>query len=235
MLQLIAARARAGPGRRRHHPAQHDDHRRALHAGGAAAHAGALQRRLGRGRVVLGPLVGGYITDALSWRWVFYINIPFGLLCVAVIASAYPASRVRIAGAGGLAGRGAAVRRRQRAAHRARRRDRRWCRGGRGAAGAVRAPSSIVERAHAEPILPVDLLRYPVIVAHAGVVFLVGFALFGAIAFVPLFVQAVMGGTATEAGQVLTPLFLGWVTMSVIGAKVTVSSATAWWRLPAAC
>src|SRR6185503_3480237 len=42
---------------------------------------------------VLGPLVGGYITDALSWRWVFYINIPFGLLCVAVIASAYPPSR----------------------------------------------------------------------------------------------------------------------------------------------
>jgi MFS family permease len=39
---------------------------------------------------VLGPLVGGYITDALSWRWVFHINIPFGLLCVAVIASAYP-------------------------------------------------------------------------------------------------------------------------------------------------
>jgi MFS family permease len=42
---------------------------------------------------ILGPLVGGYITDALSWRWVFYVNIPFGLLCVAVIASAYPPSR----------------------------------------------------------------------------------------------------------------------------------------------
>jgi len=47
-------------------------------------------------------------------------------------------------------------------------------------------------------------------------------ALFGAIAFVPLFVQEVMGGTATQAGQVLTPLFLGWVTMSVVGAKITV-------------
>src|SRR5688500_18518122 len=42
---------------------------------------------------VLGPLAGGYITDALSWRWVFYINVPVGLLCVGVIAVAYPASR----------------------------------------------------------------------------------------------------------------------------------------------
>jgi Na+/melibiose symporter-like transporter len=54
------------------------------------------------------------------------------------------------------------------------------------------------------------------------VVFLVGFALFGAIAFIPLFVQTVIGGTATQAGQVLTPLFLGWVTMSIVGARATV-------------
>jgi MFS family permease len=48
-------------------------------------------------------------------------------------------------------------------------------------------------------------------------------AMFGAIAFVPLFVQGVMGGTATEAGQVLTPLFLGWVATSILGARLTVS------------
>ena len=39
---------------------------------------------------IAGPLVGGYITDALSWRWVFYLNLPFGLLAAAVIALAYP-------------------------------------------------------------------------------------------------------------------------------------------------
>jgi Na+/melibiose symporter-like transporter len=53
-------------------------------------------------------------------------------------------------------------------------------------------------------------------------VFLIGFSLFGAVAFVPLFVQGVLGGTATQAGQVLTPLFLGWVVMSVLSAKATV-------------
>jgi Na+/melibiose symporter-like transporter len=54
------------------------------------------------------------------------------------------------------------------------------------------------------------------------VVFLVGIAMFGAIAFIPLFVQSVQGGTATQAGQVLTPLFLGWVVMSIVAARMTV-------------
>src|SRR6476620_7875657 len=43
---------------------------------------------------IAGPIVGGYITDAWNWRWVFYINLPFGLLGAAVIAIAYPRSRV---------------------------------------------------------------------------------------------------------------------------------------------
>jgi predicted MFS family arabinose efflux permease len=79
-----------------------------------------------------------------------------------------------------------------------------------------------VERRTPEPILPVDLLRHPVMARTLVVVFLVGIALFGAIAFIPLFVQSVMGGTATQAGQVLTPLFLGWVVMSIVGARLTV-------------
>jgi predicted MFS family arabinose efflux permease len=89
-------------------------------------------------------------------------------------------------------------------------------------AAAVLGAFVLVEARAAEPILPVEVLRYPVMARTLGVVFLVGFSLFGAIAFVPLFVQTVMGGTATEAGQVLTPLFLGWVIMSVISAKATV-------------
>jgi predicted MFS family arabinose efflux permease len=80
----------------------------------------------------------------------------------------------------------------------------------------------MVERGAPEPILPIDLLRHPVMARTIGVVFLVGFALFGAIAFIPLFVQVVMSGSATQAGQVLTPLFLGWVVMSVVSARATV-------------
>jgi predicted MFS family arabinose efflux permease len=80
----------------------------------------------------------------------------------------------------------------------------------------------VIERRAPEPILPVDLFATPVIARSLAVVFLVGVALFGAIAFIPLFVQAVRGGTATQAGQAITPLFLGWVIMSIAGARATV-------------
>jgi Na+/melibiose symporter-like transporter len=80
----------------------------------------------------------------------------------------------------------------------------------------------VVERRVSEPIMPVDLFRLPIMNRSLVVVFLVGLALFGAIAFIPLFVQSVMGGTATQAGQVLTPLFLGWVVMSIVGARTTI-------------
>jgi EmrB/QacA subfamily drug resistance transporter len=172
---------------------------------------------------IAGPLVGGYITDYLDWRWVFYLNVPFGFLAAGVIAAAYPPSR-RVAkvtvdwlGAGllftgvstllialgGEIGTSATP----------------WVI----ATVVLLSAFIVVERRSAEPILPVDLLRTPVIARSLTVVFLVGIALFGAIAFIPLFVQAVRGGTATEAGQAITPLFLGWVVMSIIGARLTVA------------
>ena len=77
----------------------------------------------------------------------------------------------------------------------------------------------VSERRAPAPILPVDLFAIPLIARSLAVVFLVGVALFGAIAFIPLFVQAVRGGTATQAGQAITPLFLGWVVMSIVGAR----------------
>jgi EmrB/QacA subfamily drug resistance transporter len=170
---------------------------------------------------IAGPLVGGYITDALSWRWVFYLNLPFGLLATVVIALAYPktaptkAARVDWLGAAllfsGVTAMLIAL------------------------SGATEAILSwlaitivllsafvIVERRTVAPILPLELFRLPIVWRSLIVVFMTGMAMFGAIAFVPLFVQGVMGGTATEAGQVLTPLFLGWVTTSVVGARLTV-------------
>jgi EmrB/QacA subfamily drug resistance transporter len=169
---------------------------------------------------IAGPLVGGYITDFLSWRWVFYINLPFGLLAGAVLMLAYPASRLHTKvtvdwlGAGllftgvstlliAIGDNGGSVVP--------------WA----AATIALLGAFVVVERRTVEPILPINLLRMPLMSRSTLVVFLTGIALFGAIAFIPLFVQAVLGGTATEAGQVLTPLFLGWVVMSVIGARMT--------------
>jgi len=170
---------------------------------------------------IAGPLVGGYITDAVSWRWVFYLNIPFGFCCLAVIGLAYPAARLTkqvrvdwlgaallfsgistlLIALGGDAGPPLA-----------------WL-----AASVVLLGGFLAaERRSEEPMLPLSLLRMPVIGRTLVVVFLVGLAMFGAIAFIPLFVQSVQGGTATQAGQVLTPLFLGWVVMSIVGARVTV-------------
>jgi EmrB/QacA subfamily drug resistance transporter len=170
---------------------------------------------------IAGPLVGGYITDAINWRWVFYLNIPFGFCCMAVIALAYPPSRsdkpvqVDWLGASLLFGGVSALL---------------IALGGETGGAALWLSASVVllaafiwvERRASEPILPVDLLREPIMTRTLVVVFLVGLALFGAIAFIPLYVQTVMGGTATQAGQVLTPLFLGWVVMSIVGARLTV-------------
>jgi EmrB/QacA subfamily drug resistance transporter len=170
---------------------------------------------------IAGPLVGGYITDALSWRWVFYLNVPFGFCCMTVIALAYPATRLTrqvqvdwlgaallfsgistlLIALGGDTGSAIA-----------------WL----GATVVLLGGFVVTERHAVEPILPLALVKLPVISRTIVVVFLVGIAMFGAIAFIPLFVQSVQGGTATQAGQVLTPLFLGWVVMSIVAARMTV-------------
>jgi len=170
---------------------------------------------------IAGPLVGGYVTDALSWRWVFYLNLPFGALAAAVIAFAYPpGSRTSKATIDWL---GAAL-----------------LFGGvtclliavgdvtdamlpwLAATAVLLAALVFVERRAVHPILPLDLFGLRVVSYSMVVVFMTGMAMFGAIAFVPLFVQGVLGGTATQAGQVLTPLFLGWVLTSVVSARLTV-------------
>jgi len=170
---------------------------------------------------IAGPLVGGYVTDALSWRWVFYLNLPFGALAATVIALAYPPparrprARIDWLGAallfGGVTCLLMAVGDVTNAALP-------WL-----AATAVLLSALVyVERRASDPILPLDLFSHRVVSYSLVVVFMTGMAMFGAIAFVPLFVQGVLGGTATQAGQVLTPLFLGWVLTSVVSARLTV-------------
>jgi EmrB/QacA subfamily drug resistance transporter len=170
---------------------------------------------------IAGPLVGGYVTDSLSWRWVFYLNLPLGLLATAVIAVAYPVNtrpataRIDWPGAALLF---AGVTSLLIALGNVTEFIAPWL----AVAIVLLVVFVLVERRTIDPLLPLDLFRLAIVSRSLLVVFLIGMAMFGAIAFVPLFVQGVLGGTATEAGQVLTPLFLGWVTMSVVGARLTV-------------
>jgi hypothetical protein len=152
---------------------------------------------------------------------VFYLNLPFGALALVVIALAYPVSartstaRVDWVGAALLFSGVTAL---LIALGDVTTMVVPWL----AATAVLLGLFAYVETRTPDPILPLDLFRQPIVSRSLAVVFMTGMAMFGALAFVPLFVQGVMGGTATQAGQVLTPLFLGWVATSVAGARLTV-------------
>ena len=78
------------------------------------------------------------------------------------------------------------------------------------------AAFAVVERRAPEPILPFEILRNPIVAGSVACMALVGMAMFGTISYVPLFVQGVIGTSATSSGVVLTPLMLGAVTTSLL-------------------
>jgi EmrB/QacA subfamily drug resistance transporter len=173
---------------------------------------------------VIGPLLGGWITDNLSWHWVFYVNLPIGALAFVVFALVMPSIRPQ-------------------SVHRSLDRL--------GMTVLVMAVVPLmlafswggsqfdwlsleiigllvlafvatlafvrVERDAVEPIIPLSLFRSSVFVVIIGVTFLTAMGMFGSVSYIPLFVQSVIGTSATNSGLVTMPMML---TMSITSAAV---------------
>ena len=176
---------------------------------------------------LMGPWAGGVLTDHVSWRWVFYINLPFGAVAMALIATALtvagkPARR-RVMDLTGVALFAAGVSALLLGIVEAGRVGS-WSRvdvvGLLLLGVLVLVAFVVVEGRAVEPIVPLRLFKNRMVLAAVVTRFLAGMAMFGALSFVPLFLQSVIGASATGAGLVLTPFVLGWVVMSVVSARL---------------
>jgi EmrB/QacA subfamily drug resistance transporter len=175
---------------------------------------------------VVGPLAGAWVTAASSWRWIFYLNVPFSVLSVTLLALTLrepPARRhVRVDWAGAallFAGASALLVALLPAAQRAALGPLwPW------AAGGVAGLAAFVwhERRTPEPIAPLGLLRDPVQAAANAAGFLLGVCMFAQITFTPLYIEKVLGLRAIDAGQALIPVSLGWSVASFAAGRALV-------------
>lgn len=175
---------------------------------------------------IAGPLLGGYFTTHLSWRWIFYVNLPLGVVALGVLAATLPAQlrRVRraidytgaallavvlggltlVADLGGTAFAwsspvviGLVV----------------------ATVGAL-AAFVVAERRAAEPILPLPLFRQRTVVVSTTAGLIVGFALFGSVTYFPLFLQVVKGVSPTASGMQMLPMMAGMLTTSIVSGQL---------------
>jgi EmrB/QacA subfamily drug resistance transporter len=170
---------------------------------------------------VAGPLLGGFIVDQLSWHWIFYINIIPGIIAAALVVFGWkdqPRSHARpaidFAGAAiltaaiitlllGLMDFGT---------------SNSWLL--LGASVLLFIILWWVEIRAADPILPLPLFRDALFSTATAHGLMTGWAVFGTISFIPLFVQSVLGANATQAGITITPMLLGWVAASIFGTRI---------------
>jgi EmrB/QacA subfamily drug resistance transporter len=174
---------------------------------------------------VAGPLLGGFLVEAISWRWVFYVNIPFGLVAVVIVITRLhlhtPTHRHQIDWLGAAlltAGVSALILVTTWGGN-----EYRWGSGtilGMGLASVVLLVAFVlVERRAAEPIIPLKLFRSSVFRVASSLGFLIGLAMFGAIIFIPLFLQLVYGVSPTSSGLRMLPLMAGLLVASVLSGR----------------
>ncbi|MGV4987996.1 DHA2 family efflux MFS transporter permease subunit [Streptomyces sp. NRAIS4] len=184
---------------------------------------------------VLGPLLGGLFTEQLSWRWVFYVNLPVGVVALAVIATALHIPRrtahhvidylgtfliaavatclVLVASLGGTT----------------------WAWGsaqiiGLAVLGVVLGVAFVaVERRAAEPVLPLKLFGIRTFTLAAVISFIVGFAMFGAMTYLPTFLQVVHGVSPTMSGVHMLPMVFGLLLSSTVSGQIV--SRTGRWKV----
>ncbi|MEV8516406.1 MDR family MFS transporter [Dactylosporangium sp. NPDC051484] len=176
---------------------------------------------------VVGPLVGGILTEHLSWRWVFYLNLPISIAALVVsslvlkLPRRRPSARIDWLGAALLSsGAGAIVLLTT------------WVTGGRwnpvGLSVALVGLALVVllfvmvQRRAADPVLPFRLFESSVFRLACGTAFLVGFATLGAVTFLPLFLQIVDGETPTVSGLKMVPVMTSLVLASVVTGRLLV-------------
>lgn len=173
---------------------------------------------------IIGPALGGLIIDFLSWPWVFFLNLPVGLLGILILwfslheqiekkkhiidysgASVLTLSMTALLLALLQGGKWS------------------WMHPATLSLLAVSLIGTVVffylERRAKEPIVPPDLFKNRVIAVSNGTSFLVGAVLMGVTSYIPLFVQGVLGGSATEAGFTLTPMSVAWMVGSIYGGR----------------